>query len=70
MIGGVCYAEGNTNTDLECQICNSDKNSKGWSHRVSLMNFNQQSNNKSNIFSDIMMTRAYNFLIIGWVLFN
>ena len=50
MIGGVCHAEGNTNTDLECQICNIDKNSNGWSHRVSLMNFNKQINNKSNMF--------------------
>ena len=51
MIGGVCYAEGSANTDLECQICDSDKNSNGWSHRVSLMNFNQQSNKyEKNIF--------------------
>ena len=35
MIGGVCHAGGSANTDLECQICNSGKNSNGWSHKVS-----------------------------------
>ena len=36
VIGGVCYLDGSNKRDLQCQTCNSDKNRKGWTQKVSL----------------------------------